>query len=205
MNNRQNGYELPEFVRRWGEAVPGNLVLGVVSVALSVVIWVAVTIHVDPIEPEDWEVRAEARNQPSKYIVAIDPQKVKVRFRVPRSVRDDYEPAEDARGEVDLSRIEEEANGREEFVVERPVHIVSGHRDVEVEALGTVKVTVELAQTKTVPVQVKTSGIPQLGYVAEASPPGAAEAVIRGTKGSLKLVEYVTADVKLDGLTVSVV
>jgi YbbR domain-containing protein len=204
MNNQRSGYELPGFVRRWGASAPGNLMLGIVSIALAIVIWVAVTIHENPKEPEDWEVRADARNVPSKYIVSIDPQKVKVRFRIPRSMKGDYQPDADARGEVDLSHVEEEANGREEFVVERPVHIISGHRDVEVEPLATVKVTVELAQTKTVPVQVKTSGIPQLGYVAEASPPGAPEAIIRGTKGSLKLVEYVTADVKLDGLTVSV-
>lgn len=205
MSGLGRGYDWPEFVRRWGSAAPSNVTLAAVSVALAVVIWVAVTIHENPKEPEDWEVSVAERNVPARYIVtSIEPRKAKARFRIPRSIKGDYKPADQARGEVDLSRVDEEANGREEFTVERQVRVISGHRDVEVEPLSTVKVTVELAQTKTVPVQVKTSGIPQLGYIAEASPPGVAEAAIRGSKGNLRLVEYVTADVKLDGLTVSV-
>lgn len=205
MNGLWKNGKWPGAIRRWSAAAPGNLALGVVSVALAVALWVAVTIHNNPTEPQDWEVRAEPRNLPGKYIVtAIEPQKVKARFLIPRSVKDDYSPADEARGEIDLSRVEEEAAGREEFTLERQVRILSGHSDVQASPLTPVKVTIELARSKRVPVQVKSTGNPQVGYVAEVQPPSVSEVTVTGSKGNLALVEYVTADIKLDGLTVSV-
>lgn len=197
---------LRRLLRGWGARTPGNIGLGLLSLALALAAWVAVRVHQNPVEERTYEVPVVARNVPAGYLVVnITPAKVYPRFRLPRNVARDYR-ADGAEAIIDLARAVDEAEPNDPVILERSVKLRTGRDDVRAEAVDTpVKVTLEKARTRRVPVQVRTSGAVPLGYrAADSLQPEPAEVVVIGSKANTDSVAYVGADVRLDGLTVSV-
>ena len=182
--------------------------LGMLSLGIALVVWVLVTNSENPVDSRSVEVRLEAVNLPRGYVASgIAPEKVTVGLFGPRNVLREMRTDEIV-ARVDLAGTEQDTSGQAEFSIYRPVRAdLRGRRDRRVRAEPSIeqaKVTLERLERKEVPVRVSRVGVPPVGYEAEPGSPEPARAMVEGTPRNLSAVEAISADVKLDGLTVTV-
>ncbi len=196
-------------LRRWIAAAPGNIALGLLSVALAAFVWVAITTSENPTDNKQFVVRVEPDKVPDEYQASNPaPDKVTVIVTAPRNVLRTIR-ADEVIARVDLSGVAAEGTGQPEFSVTRTVKAeLRGRNDRRIKAESQteqVKVTLELLERREVRVDVRRVGVLPVGYeISEISPPEPAKVVVEGTRPNLNAVESVSADVKLDGLTASV-
>jgi YbbR domain-containing protein len=196
-------------LRRWAAAAAGNAAPALLSLALAVVVWVAVTNSENPQDTRQIEVRVEADRVPAEFdVIQTTPERVTVTLTGPRNTIRDVR-ADEVEARVDLSGADEENPGQSEFSVSRRVRAeLRGRRDRRVRAEApdlSVRVTLERLERRTLPVKVNQVGVLPVGF--ELDGPLTVEplkAQVVGTSRNLRGVEVVSADAKLDGLTVSV-
>lgn len=176
------------------------LALALVSVAVAVVLWIAVTEAENPTKIAVFRGSIEVRavNVPEDRGVArIEDSVVNLRVSAPEDVLRRLTVA-DFRAEVDLS-------GERRPVSDKRVDAqVVGTRDVEIVEVtpSVVTVTLEPKDSKTVPVQPNRVGSPPQGYSVgdlEANP---GQVRVTGAESLVRLVTHASADVNLTGLRV---
>ena len=191
----------------WLTAAVGGAPLAFLSFGLAVVVWVFVTNVNNPTEERLIDnVRIEARNRPDDYLDSgISPVYVSVTITGPRNVVRDLK-GDSVKAWVDLRRADEEGSGEREFAVNRPIKVDLGDRSGKLRAdpfQESAKVTLERQEQKTVRVKLQQVGVLPVGWELEFATPEITEATVVGARRNIESVDHVTADMKLDGLTVS--
>ncbi len=193
---------LPRFMLQW-RRIATPIALGMVSLAVALALWIAVTEAENPntITVFSGSIEVEAVNVPDGLAVAsIRDPVVSVRISAPESTVRRLTAA-DFRAEVDLSGVRQTTSDQ------RVISRVAGNRDVEIVDVTPAIVTVVLEPlaSKNVPVQSTLVGSPPQGYSidqsqVEASPP---QVRVTGAESLVRLVSYASAEINLTGLRVS--
>ncbi|MFN8559511.1 MAG: CdaR family protein [Dehalococcoidia bacterium] len=209
MTGRERVRRLRRSLRQGLAAWPASAMVAVLSLALSVMVWVAVTTATgDQGSYEVREVPVEAENVPRGYEASgISTEKLDVRLLGPTTLVYRVRP-EDLVARVDLSAVDQDFPGTKEFTVTRPVVAAfrrTGERRVRLEPSVTqVRVTLEQLERREVRVEVRRTGAAPVGYDIESIAVEPARVRVEGSPGNVAAVDVVTADATLDGLTVSV-
>lgn len=191
--------------RRWAAAAPSNIALGVLSLGLAVFVWVAVIHSENPSDSISMTVAVEKRGVPGDYDASVpSPEKVTIGVTGPRNVLRALRPDE-VSAWVDLSGVADDNTGQDAFGILRPVRVDLRRKRLKAESqTEQVRVILQRKERKEVRVDVRRVGVLPTGYEAEISQPEPARVTIEGTRPNLNAVDSVSADVKLEGLTVSV-
>ena len=190
-------------------AAPENLSLGVLSLGIAVVVWVVVTNNEDPPQPMALpNVRVDAQSVPANYVVSgIVPERVTVTLDGPGRVVRRVKP-DDVTVRVALDGAEGDNPEQEQANVTRPVKVeVRGLKDNRVRVSADteqVNVTLERQRRRELRVLVNETGVLPVGYERESVSVEPVRATVVGSPKNVASVEVVSADVKLDGQTVSV-
>jgi YbbR domain-containing protein len=193
--------------RRWAGVVPGHAGLGLLSLAIAVVIWVMVTNSENPVFSQEIEVPVQGVNMPRDFGVSdISPEKVTVTLTGPRNALRDVRQ-DDVIARVDLSGLDDNSLGQDVVTVTRQVKAeVRGQQGRRVRAdpvVSQAKVRLERLKSKQVSVTVKEVGVLPVGIQRESIGVEPTTATVTGAPGNIDAVDSVSADVKLDGQTVS--
>jgi YbbR domain-containing protein len=196
-------------VPRAGASIIANAALASVAVALSVLLWIAVTNAENPTLRRDipFEVPVEEVNIPRSFVVSgVNPSKVSVTLVGPRDVVTNIRQA-DVSVQVNLGGAATSvapADGPLRYAA--PAEAVLQQRGIRAEVTpGSIEVTLEPEVRKIVPVRTNLLDALPVGFeLSEPPTTQPAEATIAGAKENLDLVDGVVADVRMDGLTVSV-
>jgi YbbR domain-containing protein len=200
--------QLPEWLRgvwRLGAPAAGYTGLGVLSLALAVLLWAAVTRSIEnPDTTKIIEVRLTADGIPRNYLATgISPETVQVTLTGKRNRLKELK-TEDVVARVDLSAADEGSETQEEYTLEGKVQVrVPGdvHADSDI---STARVRLERQERQEVRVQVKTIGGAGLGWEFDSATVDDQTVTVSGSRRNLLAVEGVYADVDLSGLTVNV-
>ncbi len=178
-----------------------NWTLALLSLVLSVSLWLYVTEAENPVKVDTFPglIPVEVVNVPSNLAVAaISETQVSVRIEAPEDVWDRLS-IDDFRARVDLSGV----TTRE---VSAKVNVTTSHRDVDViePAPREIAVTLEPMTSRVVPVQVDLVGSPPVGFEVAATEPSRIEARLIGPETLVNQVQAVCAEVNLStGVKVS--
>jgi YbbR domain-containing protein len=182
--------------------MPGiDLLRAGLAIILSVVIWLIVQAETNPDRQDvtSFTVPVEVVNAPPGLQVTSDPPPVRVALRAPESVWRRLAP-QSLRATADASRAGEGVN-------DLPVRVEKLDPDVNgipSAVPATVPVKLERVEEKSVPVRVDISGVVPFGYTY-APPVVQPEAVtVSGPASAVQQVVAAVADIRLDGVTVSV-
>jgi YbbR domain-containing protein len=194
--------------RAWA-SIAANAALAVVAVALSVLLWIAVTNEENPTLRRDvpFEVPVQEANVPRAFVVSgLNPNKVSVTLVGPRDRVTNVKQG-DLSVQVNLggaSTSTAPTDGPLRFAA--PAEVVLQQRGVRAEvAPASIEVTLEPEVHKVVPIRPNPVDALPVGFEL-TEPPVAqpAEATIAGTRQNVDLVDAVVADVRMDGLTANV-
>lgn len=193
-------------VRRGLTGAPTNLGLAALSLLIAVVLWVVVTNNENPSVSQFRDVRLEAVNVPRNYIASgLTPDRARVEVVGTRSALNDLR-IDDLVARVDLSQVvDDSASAGREFTVDASVRVDVHRRRVRAESqIPTASVTLEQIERRPVQVQVTRVGALPVGYELDSLTSDPAEVTVVGARRNLASVELVSADIKLDSLTVPV-
>lgn len=191
-------------------AALGTAPLGLLSLGVAIVVWALVTNSENPVDMRGFDVRVEAVSVPRDLVAGgFTPEKVRVDVSGPnnllRRVRGDEITAQ-----VDLSGSGADNPGQNEFVVRPRVTVKRDRLDSRLDVrpqLDQVEVRLQRQESRRVPVKVTQVGVLPVGYELAGEitlDPPVRDAVVTGAPGNVSAVESVSADVAVDGASVSV-
>ncbi|SRR5579883_1313429 len=177
-----------------------NLVWMLLSLLLSMGLWVFVTFKEDPeVTNVLSNIPIAVQEQPSTMVVQPEVQAVQVQVSAPSAVWARLKP-DNFRAVVDASKV---TPGSQEV----PVRIISSDPRVRIDSVdpATIFLKVDPLRSKSVPVVVVASGTVPIGY-QESGPAKVTPATvtISGPQTVVDQVSSVTVNVSLDGVTKSI-
>jgi len=183
---------------RW---IAGNLPLMVLSLILSVLVWLVATEESDPTRTLQFpqSVPVVVSNLPEGMVVVGHfSERVRVTLRTTASVWDSLSSS-DFNAKVDLAGFKagEHRVPVELAVAKQPVRVLQVEPD-------SVKITLESSVTRTVPVDVRIEGEPPLGYLRRSASVEPYEVKVSGPQSYVERVAEVNAVVSVDGVTADV-
>jgi YbbR domain-containing protein len=189
------------------KAVLSNLPIAIVSVVLASLLWVAVTNEENPTLRQEvpFQVPVSEINVPNAFVVAsASPDHVNVTLTGAQDRVHSVKP-EDLVVRVDLTGALTGGSAEQSLHYSVPAQVSVRQRGVQAEVNPqSISVTLEPEVQRTVPIKVNTLDTLPPGFdVAEIPSTQPAEATIAGAKENVDLVSAAIADVKLDGLTVT--
>ena len=188
------------FLLRGGAlAIAGNLSLAVLSIALSLSLWLYVTERENPQQTETFNsaVPIDFVNVPNGFAVAnASASSVRIQISAAKSTLKNLHPG-DFEATVNLG-------GLEKGTSNVPVDVTSsaGRVDVTDVSPARVDVTIEDLRSKDVPVKVALVGSPEIGFAAGDQSVDPATVTVTGPESLIALVDAAVADANLTGLRI---
>lgn len=188
------------FLLRGGTlAVAGNLSLAVLSVALSLTLWLYVTERENPQQVETFNsaITVQFVNVPNTLAVAnASASSVRIQISAPKNQLNQLHP-DDFEATVNLG-------GLDKGSTNLPVDVTSSNGSVNVTDVSParVDVTIEDLRTKEVPVKTSLVGSPQLGFAPGDQSIDPQSVTVTGPESLVALVDSAVAEVNLTGLRV---
>jgi YbbR domain-containing protein len=188
--------------------VLSNLPIGIISVVLAALLWVAVTNEENPTLRQEvpFQVPVSEINIPNAYVVgSASPDHVSVTLTGAQDRVHSVKP-EDLLVRVDLAGALTGGAPNQSLHYTVPAQVSVRKRGVQAEVNPeSIAVTLEPEVQRTVPIKVNTLDTLPPGFdMAETPSTQPSEATISGAKENVDLVSAAIADVKLDGLTVNI-
>ncbi|MDE3097435.1 MAG: hypothetical protein KGK07_15730 [Chloroflexota bacterium] len=188
------------FVLRGGAlAIAGNLSLAVLSVALSLTLWLYVTERENPQQTATFNsaIPVQFVNVPNGLAVAnASATSVRIQISAPANQISQLHP-NDFQATVNLG-------GLQAGTTNVAVDVTSSNGRVNVTDVtpARVDVTIENLRSKEVPVKVSLVGSPQLGFAAGTQSVTPASVTVTGPESLVALADSAVAEVNLTGLRV---